>query len=57
MILKNWCDHVDSHGALGVAGVFVVTFAVASGLGLSSWVGIKFNAASVQVSQPIGLFL
>ena len=41
---------MDSHGALGVAGVLLVTVAVASGLGFCSFIGIKFNAASTQVS-------
>ena len=41
---------MDSHGALGLAGVLLVTVAVASGLGFCSFVNIKFNAASTQVS-------
>lgn len=48
--LKHWTNAVDSHGALGFAGVLLVTVAVASGLGFCSFVNIKFNAASTQVS-------
>ena len=40
---------MESHGALGFAGVLLVTIAVASGLGFCSFIGIKFNAASTQV--------
>ena len=50
LTLKHWTDTVDSHGALGFAGVLLVTVAVASGLGFCSFIGIKFNAASTQVS-------
>lgn len=46
---------MDSHGALGVAGVLLVTVAVASGLGFCSFVNIKFNAASTQVSWMLQL--
>jgi len=46
---------VDSHGALGFAGVLLVTVAVASGLGFCSFVNIKFNAASTQVSWILQL--
>ena len=53
--LKHWGNAVDSHGALGFAGVLLVTVAVASGLGFCSFVNIKFNAASTQVSQMLQL--
>lgn len=46
---------MDSHGALGFAGVLLVTVAVASGLGFCSFVNIKFNAASTQVSRMLQL--
>ena len=46
---------MDSHGALGFAGVLLVTVAVASGLGFCSFVNIKFNAASTQVSWLLQL--
>lgn len=46
---------MDSHGALGVAGVLLVTVAVASGLGFCSFVNIKLNAASTQVSWMLQL--
>ena len=46
---------MDSHGALGFAGVLLVTVAVASGLGFCSFINIKFNAASTQVSWILKL--
>jgi len=56
LTLKRWSDGVDSHGALGFGGVLLVTVAVASGLGFCSFIGIKFNAASTQVSLEIEEF-
>lgn len=44
---------MESHGALGFAGVLLVTVAVSSGLGFCSFIGIKFNAASTQVSLAV----
>lgn len=38
-----------SQGAVGVLGVLLVALSVAAGLGISSVIGIKFNAASTQV--------
>lgn len=55
MTLKHWGNAVDSHGALGFAGVLLVTVAVASGLGFCSFINIKFNAASTQVSWILKL--
>jgi len=49
LTLKRWCDPINSHGALGVAGVLLVTLSVAAGLGFSALCGITFNAASTQV--------
>ena len=40
---------VESCAGLGMIGVLLVTFASASGLGLSSWCGIDFNAATTQI--------
>ncbi|PFX16833.1 Protein patched-like 1 [Stylophora pistillata] len=55
--LKHWTNAVDSHGALGFAGVLLVTVAVASGLGFCSFVKIKFNAASTQILPFLALGL
>ncbi|CAH3129517.1 unnamed protein product [Pocillopora meandrina] len=55
--LKHWTNAVDSHGALGFAGVLLVTVAVASGLGFCSFVNIKFNAASTQILPYLALGL
>ncbi|VDN02911.1 unnamed protein product [Thelazia callipaeda] len=40
---------VDSCVGLAFAGVFTVTFASISGLGLATWLGIEFNAATTQI--------
>lgn len=55
--LKRWCNAVHSHGSLGFAGVFLVTFSVAAGLGFCALVGISFNAASTQVLPFLALGL
>lgn len=40
---------VDSCMGLAMAGVFTITFASVAGLGLATWFGIQFNAATTQV--------
>ncbi|VIO93378.1 Patched protein homolog 1, putative [Brugia malayi] len=40
---------VDSCIGLAFAGVLTVTFASIAGLGLSTWLGIEFNAATTQI--------
>ncbi|VDN28481.1 unnamed protein product [Gongylonema pulchrum] len=40
---------VDSSVGLSILGVFLVTYASISGLGLSSYIGIHFNAATTQI--------
>lgn len=40
---------VDSCVGLGILGVLLVTYASISGLGLSTWFGIEFNAATTQI--------
>lgn len=40
---------VDSCMGLAFAGVFLVTFASIAGLGLATWFGIEFNAATTQI--------
>lgn len=40
---------VDSCIGLAFAGVLTVTFASVAGLGLATWLGIEFNAATTQV--------
>lgn len=42
-------DTVQSHAAVGVAGVLLVALSVAAGLGICSVVGVKFNASTTQV--------
>lgn len=55
--LKRWCDPIHSHGALGLAGVLLVTLSVAAGLGFCALCGITFNAASTQVLPFLALGL
>ncbi|KAJ7372959.1 Protein patched 1 [Desmophyllum pertusum] len=57
LMIKHWGNAVDSHGALGFAGVLLVTVAVTSGLGFCSFVKIKFNAASTQILPFLALGL
>jgi len=38
-----------SQGAVGILGVMLVVLSVAGGLGICSFIGISFNAASTQV--------
>lgn len=52
LTMLRW-DCAKSQGAVGLAGVLLVTLSVAAGLGLCSLLGITFNAATTQV----GLFL
>ncbi|CAB3404256.1 unnamed protein product [Caenorhabditis bovis] len=46
----DWCLP-SSESAMGLAlgGVLVVTFASVAGLGLATWFGIEFNAATTQI--------
>uniref|UniRef100_A0A8C8RZ40 SSD domain-containing protein n=1 Tax=Pelusios castaneus TaxID=367368 RepID=A0A8C8RZ40_9SAUR len=52
--LLRW-DCSKSQGAVGLAGVLLVTLSVASGLGLCSLLGISFNAATTQVLPFLAL--
>lgn len=49
LTMLRW-DCAKSQGAVGLAGVLLVTLSVAAGLGLCSLLGITFNAATTQVS-------
>lgn len=40
---------INAATSLAFAGVLTVTFASISGLGLSTWLDIEFNAATTQV--------
>lgn len=48
--MLRW-DCAKSQGAVGLAGVLLVTLSVAAGLGLCSLLGISFNAATTQVTD------
>lgn len=54
-MLMKLNDTVQSHAAVGVAGVLLVALSVAAGLGICSVVGIKFNASSTQVGPDLFL--
>lgn len=49
--LMKWSDAVQSQSGIGIAGVLLVSLSVAAGLGMSSVLGIKFNASTTQVSR------
>ena len=49
MSLMKWSDAVQSQSGIGIAGVLLVSLSVAAGLGMSSVMGIKFNASTTQV--------
>ena len=48
--LMKWSDAVQSQSGIGVAGVLLVSLSVAAGLGISSVLGINFNASTTQVN-------
>jgi len=48
LTMLRW-DCAKSQGAVGLAGVLLVSLSVAAGLGLCSLLGISFNAATTQV--------
>lgn len=50
LTMLRW-DCAKSQGAVGLAGVLLVTLSVAAGLGLCSLLGITFNAATTQVER------
>lgn len=52
--MLRW-DCAKSQGAVGLAGVLLVTLSVAAGLGLCSLLGITFNAATTQVKHLTSL--
>ncbi|XP_030628941.1 protein patched homolog 1 [Chanos chanos] len=54
LTMLRW-DCAKSQGAVGLAGVLLVTLSVAAGLGLCSLIGISFNAATTQVLPFLAL--
>jgi len=44
------CKSVQSQATVGLVGVFLVILSAAAGLGICSVIGVKFNAATTQVS-------
>ncbi|XP_076859731.1 protein patched homolog 1 isoform X2 [Brachyhypopomus gauderio] len=54
LTMLRW-DCARSQGAVGLAGVLLVTLSVAAGLGLCSLIGISFNAATTQVLPFLAL--
>ncbi|XP_037715754.1 protein patched [Drosophila subpulchrella] len=55
--LLRWRDPVRGQSSVGVAGVLLMCFSTAAGLGLSALLGIVFNAASTQVVPFLALGL
>ncbi|KAI5094979.1 protein patched-like 1, partial [Silurus meridionalis] len=54
LTMLRW-DCAKSQGAVGLAGVLLVTLSVAAGLGLCSLIGMTFNAATTQVLPFLAL--
>jgi len=44
------CNSIQSQATVGLVGVLLVILSAAAGLGICSVIGIKFNAATTQVS-------
>ena len=57
MSLMKWSDAVQSQSGVGIAGVLLVSLSVAAGLGMSSVLGIKFNASTTQVRLSTRILL
>ncbi|XP_075166747.1 protein patched [Haematobia irritans] len=55
--LIRWKDPVKGQSSVGVAGVLLIGFSTAAGLGLCAILGIVFNAASTQVVPFLALGL
>lgn len=55
--LIRWKDPVKGQSTVGVAGVLLIGFSTAAGLGLCALLGIVFNAASTQVVPFLALGL
>ncbi|XP_026842444.1 protein patched isoform X1 [Drosophila persimilis] len=55
--LLRWRDPVRGQSSVGVAGVLLMCFSTAAGLGLCALMGIVFNAASTQVVPFLALGL
>ena len=55
--LIRWRDPVRGQSSVGVAGVLLIGFSTAAGLGLCALLGIVFNAASTQVVPFLALGL
>ena len=53
----NFCDAVQSHAGVGIAGVILVSVTVAAGLGVCSLLRLPFNAATTQIVPFIALGL
>lgn len=53
----RWRDPVKGQSSVGVAGVLLIGFSTAAGLGLCAILGIVFNAASTQVVPFLALGL
>ena len=46
---KGWWFSIQSATFIAIAGVLMITFSSIAGLGLSSMMGVHFNAATTQV--------
>lgn len=53
----NFCDAVQSHAGVGIAGIILVSVTVAAGLGVCALLRLPFNAATTQIIPFIALGL
>ena len=50
-----WPNLVYSHAGLGVSGLVLLTANIASGMGLSAFLGLTFNPATSQIAPLLAL--
>lgn len=57
LTLLRWRDPVRGQSGVGIAGVLLISFSTAAGLGFCALLGIAFNAATTQVVPFLALGL
>jgi patched 1 protein len=55
--LLKWNNAVQSQSGIGIAGVLLIAFSVAAGLGICCVLSIPFNAATTQIIPFLALGL
>ena len=57
LCLTRWSDPLRSQAGVGLAGVALVSLAVAAGLGFCALLGLPFNASTTQIVPFLALGL